>query len=311
MKYSVGSRKSKLALIQTHEVISQLKKLNPNDHYEIKTILTKGDVIHKPIFMMNRKGIFEKEIDLAVLHGEIDFAVHSLKDIPTTLNSDLTICCIPKRSRINDIFISINHMPLNKIKTNSIVGTSSIRRAIQITRIRPDVIIKPLRGNIESRINILSHKHLDGVILAKAGIMRIGYDGYFSNLSLHTFPPSPGQGALGIVCKKDNTRMIEMLKNIEDKHSRLEADAERSLSFFVESGCKFPIGAYAKIHGNSLLLSATAYSIDGKKSINTIKKTNKNNTKKIGEDVYNDLHVQGIDKMAKGWKTNFNMWCDV
>lgn len=307
----MGTRKSKLALIQTNEVISQLKKFHPNNEYEIKTILTKGDVVHKPIFMMNRKGVFEKEIDLAVLHGEIDFAVHSLKDIPTSLHSELIICCVPKRSMVNDIFISANNLALNKIQTNAIVGTSSIRRAIQITRIRPDVIIKPIRGNIESRIKALTNRQLDGLILAKAGIVRIGYRGNFSNLPLFSFPPSPGQGALGIVCKKDNLDVIKMLKTIEDDHSRLEADAERSLSFFIESGCKFPIAVYAKIHSNSLLLSATAYSIDGKKSINTTKKTNKNNTEKIGEAVYKDLYMQGIDKMAIGWQTNFNIWCDM
>lgn len=309
MKYFVGTRKSKLALIQTGIVISQLKKKHPDNDYKIKTILTKGDVERRPIFMIDRKGIFEKEIDLAVANDEVDFAVHSLKDVPVDLHPDLIVSCIPKRAMKNDVFISKNQFTLTDVKKNAVVGTSSLRRAIQISRFRSDIVVKPIRGNIDSRLKKLDEGQFDGLVLAKASIDRLGCKEYFIDLDLTSFPSSPGQGALGIVCKRNNLKTIKMLKSIEDKNSKFEVDAERSLSFFLKSGCRFPIGAYASINNNSLRLSATAYSIDGKKAISATKIANKNDTNIIGKMVYESLYGQGIEKIANEWRQNYMYWC--
>ncbi len=152
MKYIVGARGSQLSVAQTNWVIAELKKVNPDSEYEIKTITTKGDTDTRPLFTIDQKGIFEKEIDRAVAQKEIDFAVHSLKDVPTEIDGSLTIACIPKREAANDVFISSDGTTLDTIKAGAVIGTSSLRRAVQVIRKRSDVTVKPIRGNIETRI---------------------------------------------------------------------------------------------------------------------------------------------------------------
>src|SRR5437899_8861869 len=216
MKYLVGTRGSQLSLVQTNWVISELKKKSPAAEFEIVTIKTKGDTDARPLFTINQKGIFEKEIDRAVAEKKVDFAVHSLKDVPAELPDELVLACIPKREDPNDVFISKDGLTLETIKKGAIIGTSSLRRAVQISRLRPDVIVKPIRGNIESRIKKIHDGNFDGVVLAEAGIGRLGLNVKFERLSTTEFPPSPGQGALAIVSRRDNVKLIELLRTIED-----------------------------------------------------------------------------------------------
>ncbi|MEK6877501.1 MAG: hydroxymethylbilane synthase, partial [Thermoproteota archaeon] len=176
MKYKIGTRGSLLSLAQTNWVISELKKRSPETEFEIVTIKTKGDTDARPLFTINQKGIFEKEIDRAVVEKKVDFAVHSLKDVPSELSDDLVLACIPKRESANDIFISKDGSTLQTIKKGSKIGTSSLRRAIQVSRIRPDLIVKPIRGNIETRIRKIDQGEFDAVVLAQAGITRLGLD---------------------------------------------------------------------------------------------------------------------------------------
>jgi len=227
MKYLVGARGSQLSVAQTNWVISELKKVNPESEYEIKTITTKGDTDTRPLFTIDQKGIFEKEIDRAVAQKEVDFAVHSLKDVPSELDDGLILACIPKREVVNDVFISSDGSSLDDISPDSIIGTSSLRRAVQVSRKRPDVTVKPIRGNIETRIKKVSGENYDGIVLAQAGISRLGVDVKYSPLSINDFSPSPGQGAIAIVTRENDTQTISMLKKIEDSTSRLEIEAER------------------------------------------------------------------------------------
>ena len=225
MRYKIGTRGSRLSLAQTNWVISELKKVNPDAEFEIKTIKTKGDTDTRPLFSINQKGIFEKEIDRAVAERQVDFAVHSLKDVPSKLAENLVLACIPKRESPNDVFISSNGATLEKIDSGAIIGTSSLRRAVQIKRKRPDLVVKPIRGNIETRIKKIDEDY-DAVVLARAGISRLKLDVNFSELSTDEFFPSPGQGALAIVARADDSETISLLKKIEDQNSRLEAEAE-------------------------------------------------------------------------------------
>jgi hydroxymethylbilane synthase len=174
-------------------VISELKKVNPDCDYEIKPITTKGDTDTRPLFTIDQKGIFEKEIDRAVAQKEVDFAVHSLKDVPSELDDDLILASIPKREAVNDVFISSDGSTLDEIKEGSVIGTSSLRRAVQVSRKRPDVIVKPIRGNIETRIKKISGENYDAIVLAQAGISRLGVDVKYTLLSIDDFSPSPGQ----------------------------------------------------------------------------------------------------------------------
>jgi len=308
LKYVVGARGSKLSMAQTNWVISELKKVNPDCEYEIKPITTKGDTDTRPLFTIEQKGIFEKEIDKAVAAKEIDFAVHSLKDVPSQLTDNLIIASIPKREKVNDVFISSDNSSLNKIKSGSVIGTSSLRRAVQISRQRSDVIVKPIRGNIETRINKASGENYDAIVLAQAGISRLGVDVNFTPLSVDDFSPSPGQGAIAIVARTDDVQTIEMLKKIEDADSRLEIEAERALSDFIDSGCRFPLGAYAKSDGNEMNLTVYAFSVDGKQSLQVSKSGDKNNPKLLGNQVGEELRSKGINDLALNWREKVEEW---
>ena len=308
MKYVVGARGSQLSVAQTNWVISELKKMNPNSNYEIKTITTKGDTDSRPLFTIDQKGIFEKEIDKAVAQKEVDFAVHSLKDVPSELDENLILACIPKREVVNDVFISADGTSLTDIKSDAVIGTSSLRRAVQVSRMRPDVIVKPIRGNIETRIKKASGESYDAIVLAQAGISRLGIDVKYTALSISDFSPSPGQGAIAIVARKDDFETISMLKKIEDPNSRLEIESERALSDFIDSGCRFPIGAYAKSDTEKITLDVVAFSVDGKKSIHVKKSGDKNDPYSIGKSAGEELNEKGINDLALNWREKVEEW---
>lgn len=308
MKYTIGTRGSPLSLAQTNWVISELKKKFPQTEFDIITIKTKGDTDARPLFTINQKGIFEKEIDRAVAENKVDFAVHSLKDVPSELPDELVLACIPKREDANDIFISKDGTTLETIKNGSTIGTSSLRRAVQVSRKRPDIIVKPIRGNIETRIRKLQQGEFDAVVLAQAGIARLGIDVKFEKLSTRDFPPSPGQGAIAIVSRKDNHSLIEVLKTIEDPDSRAAIEAERSLSLFVDSGCRFPVGALAQIKDDKLTLQVTVYSVDGTKSINVEKTGDPMQAAELGKQAAAELSQKGIAELAKNWRDKVEEW---
>jgi len=308
LKYIVGARGSQLSVAQTNWVINELKKVNPDSEYEIKTIITKGDTDSRPLFTIDQKGIFEKEIDRAVAQKEVDFAVHSLKDVPSEIDGSLTLACIPKREVVNDVFISSDGSTLENIKPGAVIGTSSLRRAVQVTRKRPDVTVKPIRGNIETRIKKASGENYDAVILAQAGISRLGVDIKFSPLSINDFSPSPGQGAIAIVARTDDSQIIFMLKKIEDADSRLEIEAERALSDYVDSGCRFPVGAYAKSNGSEMTLTVIAFSVDGKKSLQVSKTGDKKDPKSLGKSVGEELREKGVNELALNWREKVEEW---
>ena len=308
MKYIVGARGSHLSVAQTNWVISELKKVNLDCDYEIKPITTKGDTDTRPLFTIDQKGIFEKEIDRAVAQKEVDFAVHSLKDVPSELDENLILASIPKREAVNDVFISSDDSTLDDIREGSVIGTSSLRRAVQVSRKRPDVIVKPIRGNIETRIRKISGEDYDAIVLAQAGISRLGVDIKCTSLSVDDFSPSPGQGAIAIVARADDAETISMLKKIEDDDSRLEIEAERSLSDYVNSGCRFPLGAHAKSSGSEMTLTVSAFSVDGKQSLQVNKTGKKEDPKSLGKNAGEELRRKGVNDLALNWREKVEEW---
>ncbi len=308
MKYLIGTRGSQLSLTQTNWVVSELKKKSPQTEFEIISIKTQGDTDARPLFTINQKGMFEKEIDRAVAEKKVDFAVHSLKDIPAELPDNLELTCVPKREEANDVFIAKDGSTLDTIKKGSVIGTSSLRRAVQITRARPDVTVKPIRGNIETRIRKVHDGEFDGIVLAEAGISRLHLDVKFQRLSMDAFPPSPGQGALGIVSRMDNLPLVELLKKIEDPETRNSVEAERSLSMFVDSGCRFPVGAFAHKENNRLKLKVIVYSIDGSRSIMVEKDSEVNQANELGKQAAQELREKGISDIAKNWREKVEEW---
>jgi len=308
LTFLIGTRGSKLSLAQTNWVISELQKQNPDSEFEIKTITTKGDTDTRALFTIDQRGIFEKEIDKAVADKQVDFAVHSLKDVPSDIPDSLTIASVPKRESSNDVIITKDGSNIQTIPSKSVIGTSSLRRAVQVSRIRPDVVVKPVRGNIETRINKVMDGKFDAIILAQAGISRLGSDVKHSELSTKDFPPSPGQGALAIICRADDDKTIAMLKKIEDKKSRTEIEAEREISEYVESGCRFPVGALAVANSNVLKLTVTAYSVDGKKSITLEKTGDIEKPKNLGQSMGEELKKSGIAEIASNWRESLEEW---
>jgi len=308
LRYVVGARGSRLSVAQTNWVISKLQNLDSDLEFVIKPIATKGDTDSRPIFAIDQKGIFEKEVDRAVAQKEVDFAVHSLKDIPSKLDPRLILACVPKREAVNDAFISLDGSTLESIRPGSVIGTSSLRRAVQISRKRPDVTVKPIRGNIETRIKKASGKDYDAIVLAKAGLSRLSVGVKHAILSTEDFSPSPGQGAIAIVAREGDLPTIKMLKSIEDEDSRLEIEAERALSDYVDSGCRFPIGAYAKSSGRETTLTVTAFSVDGKKSLQVTVSGPKNDPVSIGHNAGRKLQEKGIKYLALNWREKVEEW---
>ena len=295
-------------MAQTNWVITQLQQTNPDNKYLIKPITTQGDTDSRPLFTINQKGIFEHEIDRAVSQGEVDFAVHSLKDIPAVLEKSLIVAAIPRRESPNDILISVHGTTLESMPKKATIGTSSLRRAVQITQQRSDLKVQPLRGNIDTRVKKLLTGTYDGIVLARAGIKRLGLDVKYYTLDVNDFVPSPGQGALGIVARADDQDTITMLQSIEDHESRVAITAERAISKFVDSGCRFPLGAYAAVKDNSLSLHVSAFSVDGSKSLSV---------KRIGKIDYPDmlgrsagkyLVDMGINDLAADWRSGVEAW---
>ena len=183
-----------------------------------------------------------------------------------------------------------------------------MRRAVQVSRIRPDAVVKPVRGNIETRINKVMDGKFDAIILAEAGISRLSLDVKHSVLSTKDFPPSPGQGALAIVCRSDDDKTISMLKKIEDEKSRNEIEAERAMSDYVDSGCRFPVGALAIGNSSTLKLTVSAYSVDGKMAISLEKSGDITNPRNLGKELGEELQKTGIAEIASNWRESLDEW---
>lgn len=306
----VGTRGSRLAVAQTELVLAALRKTYPRAEFQVMTIRTKGDFDRRPLFTMDEKGIFEKEVNEAVKNREVDFAVHSLKDVPSDLSDELIVACVPRRARPNDVLVNEKGQKLNELAAGSIVGTSSLRRAIQLMKERPDISVKPIRGNVETRVKKVIGGEFDAVVLAEAGLTRIGMkDVIVERFSVRDFVPAPGQGAIAIVCRRNDRRTIEMLRGIEDPRSRAEVTAERALIEKVEGGCRFPLGAVAvtKREGK-MTLYASVFSADGSKNIKVSKTDSAKNAEKLGKNVASLLIKEGTQEMAKGWRKAVEEW---
>jgi len=310
MKYKVGTRGSRLAIAQTEIVLSILREKTSID-FEVVTIKTTGDIDRRTIFTIDEKGIFEKEINQAVISGQVDFAVHSLKDIPSDLSDKLIVASIPKRASPNDVLVSKEKLKLEELPNSSIVGTSSLRRAIQIFRLRPDLHVKPIRGNVETRVRRLGVGEYDGVILAEAGLIRLGMkDVIAERFDFEDFVPAPGQGAIAIVCRRQNAELIELLKTAEDPESKVEVDAERALVSKLQAGCRFPVGAIAvsKPSQSTFTLYASIFSPDGRKNIKLNNSGNVGDAAKVGIELADLLLKEGARELAAGWRNAVEDW---
>ena len=266
MKIKVGTRGSNLALIQTNLVVNALKEKNPKLDFEIKVIKTKGDlVLDVPLHKMNDKGIFTKEIEHALLNGDIDLAIHSMKDMPSEHTKGLCFGAVPKGEDPRDVVVSNKEIKSLSDIEGLIIGTGSISRKLQLLNIIKDISIKNIRGNIETRMKKIETENLDGVILAAAGLKRAGYEDRISYyFDPEVFVPSPCQGVLALQIREDDDEIKKVLKTIEDFETSVRARAERSYLKEIGGGCHMPIGAYSVIFGDEITMHAIFGDENGK-----------------------------------------------
>lgn len=261
----IGSRASKLALVQAQLAVDKLKILYPQLNLEIKAIKTTGDkVLDVALSKIGDKGLFTKEIEEALLRREIDLAVHSMKDLPTELPVDLKIAAVTERKDPRDVLISKGGMTIEGLPKGSKVGTSSLRRRAQLLHLRGDLKAIDLRGNLDTRIKKLEQGSYDAIILAYAGVKRLGLELNLSAIPVEDMLPQAGQGALGIEIRKDAKEIESLVKALDDPDAHFSVVAERALLLKLGGGCQVPIGVYAKVHNNQISIKAGVFSLDGK-----------------------------------------------
>ena len=267
-KLIVGSRRRKLALTQSQQFIDKLKFIDPSLDIEIKEIVTKGDkIVDKQLSKVGGKGLFVKEIQNELFNKEIDMAIHSLKDVPSMIPDGLTLGCIPDREIPFDAYIAKNHIPLQELSEGSIVGTSSLRRGAQILSKYPHLKIKWIRGNIDTRLKKLETEDYDAIILAAAGLKRMGWSDNIvtTYLDRDILLPAIGQGALGIECRSDDKELLDLLSKVHNHDVAQCVTAERTFLSEMDGSCQVPIGGYATIaQDNQIEFTGLIMSPDGK-----------------------------------------------
>ncbi len=306
-KIIVGTRKSNLAITQTEWVIEQLKKAGVKNEFEVKKISTKGDkIIDVMLSKVGGKGLFVKEIEQAMYDKEIDFAVHSMKDMPAELPEGLVISSIPVREDHRDAFISKDNIPLKDLPAGSIVGTSSLRRSSQILAKRPDLEIKWIRGNVETRLRKMREEDYDAIILAVSGLKRVGLSEELITeyLDPEVVIPAVGQGALAIECREDDDELHDILARINDVHTEKTITAERAFLNRIEGGCQIPIGGYAYLESDDIILSAMVGSPDGQTILQEVVRGN--DPVQVGEQAAQKLLDQGAKDIVDQAKKELN-----
>jgi len=244
-----GTRGSPLAMVQTNTVISKLKKIYPSIIYKYKIIETLGDKDqHSSLTLTEHLGLFATEIQSSLIKGEIDVAVHSLKDLPIDHLKELKIAAIPDREDPSDILYHPNGLSINDLPSGSIVGTCSLRRTGQLKNLRSDLIIKDIRGNVETRMKKVHSSKYDAIVLAAAGLIRLKYDiTKYYKFSFDEILPAPGQGALAVEIRKNNEKLEHFLTKIDNIKIRESIDVERGILSHIGGGCSVPVGAITSV----------------------------------------------------------------
>ena len=303
-KLRIATRRSKLAMVQTLWVKEQLEKNIPNIDVSIEAMATQGDkILDVALAKIGDKGLFTKELEAQMLLNKSDIAVHSLKDLPTNLPSGLTLGCITERENPSDALVvnkKNEKYKLDTLPSGSIVGTSSLRRLAQLRFNYPDLIFKDIRGNVITRLEKLDSGEFDCIILAAAGLKRLGYQSRIhqvipSEISLHAV----GQGALGIECKEDNKEVLEIISILNDEFTSKRCLAERSFLRELEGGCQVPIGVNSEVIDNQIHLMGMVASIDGKQMIKDKASGSIESPEEVGKNLSKKLKNQGAEKILK------------
>ncbi len=297
----IASRKSRLALLQAEEVKKNILKFYPNQKIKIITYQTSGDKIqNKPLFEIGGKGLFCKELELALQEKKVDLAVHSMKDVPGRLEEDFVIPVVLKRENPLDALISKNNTRLAALKANSRVGTSSPRRAAQLRNFRNDLQIISLRGNLETRLNKLKTGKIDAILLAVAGLKRLGLQNRISEVLPDSIClPAVAQGIIGIECLRENKALIEYLIPINHQPSYFQMLTERSFLATLQGDCNSPIAGYSQIKTGKLFLQGLVASLSGKKILKGQVQGSLEKPSQLGYKLANQLIQQNALSLIK------------
>ena len=301
----IGTRKSQLALVQTYWVKAELEKLYPNIDFVVEEMSTKGDkILDVPLAKIGDKGLFTKELEVGMLNNTTDFAVHSLKDLPTNLPEGLMLGCVSKRVDPADALVVNEKHRDKKLETlpdGAVIGTSSLRRLAQLRHHFPNLEFKDIRGNVNTRLAKLDAGEYDAIILAVAGLQRLDMgDRIHQNISPDISLHAVGQGALGIECREGDEEILAILKAIEDSDTTARAVAERAFLRELEGGCQVPIGVNTSIdEENILTLKGMVASLDGKQLLKDSVSGNRNQAEQLGKDLAAKLREQGAGEILE------------
>ena len=288
----IATRGSRLALWQAAHVKHLLEELEPALAISLNVIKTRGDVIlDVPLAKVGGKGLFVKEIEEALLDGRADLAVHSIKDVPMELPEGLLLGCVPPRESATDCLLSCKYPDLEALPKGAHIGTSSLRRQAQLLALRPDLRISSLRGNVDTRLRKLEEGEFDAIILATAGLQRLGLKAPFMlPLDPDRIMPAAGQGALGIECREDNYDLLVLLASLEDRNTRVCVDAERAFLAGLNGGCQVPIAGHAHfVDEENLILDGLIAEVDGSLVLRGSRSGNAIDAREIGEALAKEL----------------------
>lgn len=306
-KIRIATRHSPLAMWQANFVKAELLKFHPELIVELLPMKTKGDkILDTPLAKVGGKGLFVKELEVAILEGRADIAVHSMKDVPVDFPEGLGLTIICEREDPRDAFVS-NHFPtIDQLPQGAVVGTSSLRRQCQLRALRPDLIIKDLRGNVNTRLGKLDKGEYDAIILAAAGLIRLQMKARIASyIEPEISLPAVGQGAVGIECRLDDKQTIALLKPLEHHKTRQRVTAERAMNLALQGGCQVPIGSYSIFKENKLFLRGLVGSVDGKQIIRKEITGTPENAEQMGLTLAKALLDCGAkDILAKVYKDN-------
>jgi hydroxymethylbilane synthase len=295
-KIRLGTRGSRLALTQSTQVARELERLGAV--VELIEIKTMGDVHELSLTQIGGQGVFTKQLQIALLEREIDLAVHSLKDLPTADHPDLQIAAIPLRENRADALISLDYPSLDQLPAGAVVGTGSVRRSAQLRRIRPDLIIRDIRGNVDTRIRKLQQGEFQAIVLAVAGLQRMGLQDHICQIfPTAEFFPAVGQGALGLEIRAGDLAVERWVAQLNHPASYYSAMAERALLRKLFSGCLSAVGADSKIEGDQLQLRGIVLSRDGREAITAADSTPLTNAVALGERVAEKLLESGAQTL--------------
>jgi hydroxymethylbilane synthase len=291
----IGTRGSPLALWQANHVADLLRPLAAPRPVELARIQTTGDRVQdRPLAQIGGDGLFTKEIQRAVLDGSADVAVHSLKDLPTQPVDGLVLAAVPPRGPTGDAFVSRRHHTFDSLPSGAVVGTSSLRRRAQVLHRRPDLRVVEMRGNVETRLRKLDEQGLDALILARAGLERLGLgDAVTEVLDPAWMLPAVGQGALGLECRADDPETLRLLAALDDAPSRQAVLAERALLRALGGGCLVPIGAAADVRDGALTLRGAVLAPDGSRRLDGQASGSREEAEVVGRRLAHDLLERG------------------